>query len=97
MDFLKNKRKKKKLTAEKLGEKASIATSSILAIETDKEPIGEDRALRIAEALKIPEDVMTVYRKRLPSYAHKIAKEQPDKLEKVIRKGIKKLEKEEQE
>ena len=97
MDFLKKIRKKKGLTANKLGEKSNLKSANILAIEIDKEVLGEERASRLAKALKIPEDVITVYRKRLPQYAHKVARENPDKLEKGLKKIVKKLEKEQED
>jgi hypothetical protein len=40
--------------------------------------------------------VMAVYRGHLPQYAYKIYREKPDKLEKAIRKIVKKLEKEDE-
>jgi len=96
MDFLKKLRKKKILTAEELGEKINIGTSAILGIENDREVLGDQRAERLSKALSIPEDVMTVYRGRLPKYAHKVYREKPDKLEKKIRKAVKTLEKDDE-
>lgn len=95
MDYLKKKRKLKLLTSRSLEKLTGIRFTSIASIENDKELLGEERAKKFCEALKIPEDVMTVYRKRLPEYAHKVAREKPDKLEKGIKKVVKKLEKEE--
>lgn len=97
MDFLKKKRKLTLLTAEELGNKADLSGSSILAIEGDHIILGDKRAVKIAKALSIPEDVMTVYRGRLPKYAHKVYREKPDKLEKKIRSAVKKLEKKDDE
>lgn len=84
------------MTAEQLGEKADLAGASILAIEGEHVILGDQRAIKISQALSIPEDVMTVYRGRLPKYAHKVYREKPDKLEKKIRKAVKTLEKDDE-
>ena len=97
MDFLRKKRKLKLLTLRDLQDITKIRFSAIAQIEADKELLGEERSQIIGEALSIPEDVMTVYRGRIPKYAHKIYREKPDKLEKGIRKLVKKLEKEDKE
>ncbi|MFI0478683.1 MAG: helix-turn-helix domain-containing protein [Candidatus Rhabdochlamydia sp.] len=94
MDFLRKQRKLKLLTLRALQDITKIRFSAIAQIEADKELLGEERAKIISETLKIDEDVITVYRGRIPQYAHKIYREKPDKLEKIIRKGVKKLEKE---
>jgi hypothetical protein len=70
----------------------NIPQQSISRFENDKEYLGESRAKIIGVALDIPEDVMTVYRGHLPDYAKKAYKENPDRLEKGIRKVIKKME-----
>lgn len=94
MDFIRKKRKLKLMTLKELEKVTGIRFSSLASIESDKDILGETRAKVIIDALKIPEDVMTVYRGRLPKYAHKIYREKPDKLEKKIRSAVKKLEKE---
>ena len=94
-DFLKKNRQKKSLTAKQLGEMAELSRSAIASIESDSEVLGEHRAKKIGDALGIPEDVMTIYRGHLPSYAKKTYREKSDELEKAIRKSVKKLEKEE--
>lgn len=90
--FLKEKRRKKKLTAEMLGKITGINRVGISSVENDLEPLGEQRAKIIGTALEIPEDVMTVYRGHLPNYAKNVYKAAPDRLEKAIRKSVKKLE-----
>lgn len=96
MDFLKKKRKEKKITTREAAELAGVTQPSLVLFENDEVQFGEERACKIAKALSIPEDVMTVYRGRLPKYAHKVYREKPDKLEKKIRSAVKKLEKEDE-
>jgi len=98
MDFLRKIRKIKELTLSKMAAVCvGINHQTISAIEIDKQYLGTERAKIIGDALGIPEDVMTVYRGHLPGYAKKTYREKPDKLEKAIRKSVKKIEKEEQE
>lgn len=84
------------LTTKQLADAVNMPQPSISNIENDKEPFGKNRASLLSKALKIPEDVMAVYRGHLPQYAYKIYREKPDKLEKAIRKIVKKLEKEDE-
>lgn len=92
MDFLKKIRKRLKKTTAELSKESQVPQPTLSKIENDKEYLGEERAKLIGEALGVSEEVMTVYRGRLPEYAKKVYKESPDKLEKSIRKAVKKLE-----
>ena len=96
MDFLKKLRKKNKITTREIAGLAKITQPSFVLFENDKIQLGEGNSSKIADVLSIPEDVMTVYRGRLPKYAHKVYREKPDKLEKKIRSAVKKLEKEDE-
>jgi transcriptional regulator with XRE-family HTH domain len=93
MDFLKNKRKKEGKTLRCLASEVGIHFAALSDIEFDRIPLGPERANKIAEALDIPVDVMTVYRGHLPEYAKNTYRTKPDKLEKELRKLVKKLEK----
>ena len=94
MDYLKKTRKQKMLSLREASEKSGVPVSAISDIESERIPLGEERALNLAKALDISEDVMTVYRGRLPQYAHKLYREDPEKLENLIKKIITKSEKE---
>ncbi len=76
------------MTLKELSQKSGVSISAISDVEAYRIPLGEERAECLAHALEIKEDVLTIYRGKLPKYATRWYLTIPDEIEAAIQKAI---------